>query len=129
VLLAKMALIVVILTSAIWLLGDLHKGKRQGWWLGWNVAWKTWGILTEYMAIVLIRRQLWKPSQGMTDSAQFLPVVGYTNAQFLAEFRWLSFLIEVIPIVGLISGGLYLLRARMLRMLDSTASGAGGPPF
>ena len=117
-LVAKMALIITILTCVIWLLVDRRRAKRQGWRLGWSAVWKTWGVLSAYVAVVLVRRQLWTPSQGMSDSAQFLPVVGHTNAQFLAEFQWLSFVIQVIPIVGLISGSLYLLRARMLRMWD-----------
>lgn len=127
-LVAKMALIITILTSAIWLLADWRKAKWQGWRLGWNAAWKTWTILIAYVTVVLVRRQLWTPSQGMNDSAQFLPVVGNTNAQFLAEFRWLSFVIQIIPIVGLISGSLYLLRARMLRTWGSTQFPDEGTP-
>ena len=89
-LVAKMALIVAILTGAVWFLRDWRRGKRQGWRLGWNVAWKTWTVLIIYLAIVLVRRQLWTPSQGINDGAMFLPIVGYTHAQFLSEFRWLS---------------------------------------
>jgi hypothetical protein len=114
-LVAKMSLIVTALTSTVWFLVDWRKPKRRGWRLGWSVAWKTWAFLIVYLAIVLIRRQIWTPSQGMNDSAMFLPIVGNTNAQFLSEFRWLSFLIQVIPIVGLISAGLYFLRAHALQ--------------
>lgn len=127
-LVAKMALIITILTYVMWLLVDWRRAKRRGWRVGWSAAWKTWGVLTAYVAVVLVRRQLWTPGQGMSDGAQFLPVVGYTNAQFLAEFRWLSFVIQVIPIVGLISGSLYLLRDRILRTWDSTQFPDDGTP-
>jgi hypothetical protein len=121
-LVAKMALIITILNSAVWILVEWRGPKRSGWRLGWNVVWKTWTILVIYVAVVLIRRQLWSPGEGMNDDAMFLPVIGYTNAQFLSESGWLSFLIQVIPITGLISGGLYLLRARVLQRCSSALS-------
>jgi hypothetical protein len=127
-LVSEMALIVTVLTSVVWFLVDSRKRRLRGWRLGWNVAWKTWIFLIAYVAIVLFRRQLWTPSQGMNDDVMFLPIVGHINAQFLSEFRWLSFRIQVIPFVGLISGGLYFLRARVLRMSDSTQTPGAGTP-
>ena len=106
----KMALIITILTCVVWFLADRQKTKRWGWRRGWNVTWKTCIALTLYVAIVLIRRNLWDQSQGVNDDAMFLPIVGRTNGQFLSEFLWITFLIQVIPFVGLISGGLYLRR-------------------
>lgn len=78
--------------------------------MGWDVTWKTCAILTLYVVVVLIRRNLWDASQGINDYAIFLPIVGHVNGMFLSEYWWLTFLTQVIPIVGLISGGLYLLR-------------------
>jgi hypothetical protein len=66
--------------------------------------------MTLYMAVVLIRRNLWEASQGVNEYAMFLPIIGHVNGQFLSETSWIAFLIQVIPIVGLISGMLYLLR-------------------
>jgi amino acid transporter len=107
----KMGLIITILTCVVWLLADRKKTKRRGWkGHGWNVTWKTCAILTLYVAVVLIRRNLWDASQGVNVYAMFLPIVGRVNGQFLSEYLWLIYLIQVIPIVGLISGGLYLLR-------------------
>jgi hypothetical protein len=118
-LVAKMALIITALTGVIWLLIDWRKANRRRWRLAWNVVWKTCGILIAYVGVVLVRRQLWTPSQGMNDNAAFLPIVGYINGRFLGEFEWLSFVTEVIPIVGLMSGALYVLRDRMLRTWNS----------
>ena len=56
----------------------------------------------------------------------FMPIVGHVNGQFLSEYLWLIFLIQVIPFVGLISGGLYLLRHWIGAQ---TAASAGGGPF
>jgi hypothetical protein len=121
-LVAKMSLIVTVLTSAIWLSTNPRKLKVVGWRVGLGVAWKTWVLLMVYVLVVLMRRQLWSPSQGNNDGAMFLPIVGHTNAQFLSEFRWLSFLIQVIPILGFISGGLYLLRARLQGLASAPGS-------
>ena len=120
-LVAKMALIVTVLTSVIWVLAKRRKVTDLRWQLGWDVTWKTWIAQVVYVAIVVVRRQLWTPSQGLSDSAMFLPIVGCTNAKFLSEFRWLSFIIHVVPIMGLISGALYYAQARALRFLRARA--------
>ena len=114
-LVGKMALILSILTSVVWFWVDWRKPKRRGWRVGWNITWKTWVILVAYVAIVLIRRQLWEPSQGIDDRIMYGPVVGHINGSFMSEYGFLSLLIEVIPIVALLSGGLYFLHVRALQ--------------
>ena len=123
----KMGLIITVLTCVVWLLADRKKATRRGWkGRGWNVIWKTCAILTLYVAVVLIWRNTWDASQGINEYAMFMPIVGHVNGQFLSEYLWLIFLIQVIPFVGLISGGLYLLRHWIGAQ---TAASAGGGPF
>lgn len=112
VLVSKMGLIISVLTTIVWLLAKWRPAGLPRWRLGWKVAWKTAVILTAYALIVLLRRQLWTPSQGMNDYAAFLPIVGHVNGQFLSEFGWLSFLLQVVPTVALLSGVLYYLQVR-----------------
>jgi hypothetical protein len=108
----RMSLIVTILTAAVWLFVRHRNRSGSQWRLVWNVAWKTATVLVLYVLIVLVRRQLWTESQGVNDSAMFLPLVGHVNAHFLSEFLWLIFLLEVVPIMALVSGLLYLAQAR-----------------
>jgi hypothetical protein len=106
---AQMALVITVLTTIIWILAARQKLSRPGWRSGWHVAWQTALALAIYALVVLARRQLWTPSQGLNDWAMFL---GYVNARFFSEAGGLSFLIEVVPITGCISGVLYFLAVR-----------------
>jgi hypothetical protein len=109
-LVGKMSLIVTILTAAVWLFVRHRTLSDSRWRLVWNVAWKTAIALVLYVFIVLVRRQLWTPSQG--DDSAFLPLVSRINGEFLSEFLWLIFLLEVVPIMAFVSGLLYLAQAR-----------------
>jgi hypothetical protein len=55
-------------------------------------------ILSVYTGALLVRREIWTQSQGVNDSAMFLPLVGPVNAVFFSESGWLTFLIFVIPV-------------------------------
>jgi predicted neutral ceramidase superfamily lipid hydrolase len=116
-LVVKMGLIVTVLVGIVWLAPRRRTDPPQASQLVWNVAWKTVLILIAYGLIVVIRRQLWTPSQGISDSAMFLPFIGHVNGQFFSEFRWLSYLFVVVPIVGCLSGTLYYFRSSLLRSL------------
>ena len=106
----KMSLIVTILTVVVWLfVRHRSRGGSQRR-LVWSVAWKTAIVLVLYVFIVLVRRQLWDPSQG--DDSAFLPIVGNVNGEFLSEFLWLIFVQQVVPIMAFASGLLYLAQAR-----------------
>ena len=104
---AEMGLRITILTAIIWILTARQKLSRSGWRAGWNVAWRTALVLAVYAVVVLARRQLWKPDQGINDWAMFL---GYVNARFFSEVGGISFLIEVVPTLACISGALYSLQ-------------------
>ena len=106
---AQMALVITILTTIIWILAARQKVGRPGWRSAWHVAWQMALVLALYALVVLTRRQLWNPSQGISDWAMFF---GYVNARFFSEAGGLSFLIEVVPIMGCISGVLYFLAVR-----------------
>jgi hypothetical protein len=112
---AEMGLITTVLTGLVWI--QVRKGlegSRPGRLL-WNVIWKTAAIQIAYTFIVVLRRQLWTPSQGMSDNSAFLPIVGHVNGRFFSEFLWVAFLVQVIPILALVSGVLYHLQARISR--------------
>jgi hypothetical protein len=115
VVVGKMSVIVTILTAGVWLFVRRRHRSDSQWRLVWNVAWKTAIVLILYVFIVLVRRQLWTPNQG-SDSA-FLPLVGHVNGEFLSEFLWLIFLLEVVPIMAFVSGLLYSAQSRTVKAL------------
>jgi hypothetical protein len=106
----KMSLIVTILTAGVWLFVRYRNRSGSQWRLVWSVVWKTAIVLILYVFIVLVRRQFWTPSQG--DDSAFLPLVGHINGEFLSEFLWVIFLLEVVPIMAFVSGLLYFAQAR-----------------
>jgi hypothetical protein len=106
----KMSLTVTILTAGVWLFVRHRSRSDSQWRLVWNVAWKTAIVLILYVFIVLVRRQLWTPSQG--DDSAFLPLIGNVNGEFLSEFLWLIFVLEVVPIMAFVSGLLYSAQSR-----------------
>ncbi len=114
-LVAKMGLIITVLVGIVWLLVLRRVAAERAWRLAWNVAWKTALVLLAYALIVVARRQFWTPSQGLGDSPMFLPLVGHVNGAFFSEFRWLSFVFVVVPIVGSFSGLLFSLHVSVLR--------------
>jgi hypothetical protein len=108
----EMGLILTILTTAAWIWSTRvakEKALLKSW---WSAAWKTFLILFVYMFAVLLRREVWTQSQGINDYAMFLPLVGRVNATFFSELRWLSFLIQVIPCMGVLSGALFCVQVR-----------------
>jgi hypothetical protein len=108
-------MITTVLTGLVWIqVRKGSEGSRSGGLL-WNVIWKTAAIQIAYIFIVVVRRQLWTPSQGMSDTSAFLPIVGHVNGRFFSEFLWVAFLVQVIPILALVSGVLYHLQARISR--------------
>ncbi len=111
---AEMGLITTVLTALVWIQVGMGMGGRRPGPL-WNVTWKTAAIQIGYTFIVVLRRQLWTPSQGMSDNSAFLPIVGHVNGRFFSEFLWVAFLVQVIPILALVSGALYHLQARISR--------------
>jgi hypothetical protein len=106
-LVAQMSCVITSLTAVIWILAMRRKVSRSGWRSGSHVVWQTALVLAIYALVVLMRRQLWKPSQGINDWAMFF---GYVNARFFSEVGGISFLIEVVPTTACISGALYFLQ-------------------
>jgi len=113
----KMSLIVTVLVGTVWLALSRLTDPYRSWRLVWSVAWKTALVLIGYGFVVVIRRQLWTPSQGTSDSSMFLPFIGHVNGEFFSEFRWLSYVFVVVPIVGCLSGALYYFHSSLLRSL------------
>jgi hypothetical protein len=110
----QMGLIMSILSGAIWFFQSRRvQCNRSLWKQGWGVFGGTALINLAYVFLVFMRRELWDPSQGINEDAMFLPLVGHVNGAFFSEFRWLSFVVFVIPMIGLISAMLFLLRLRL----------------
>ena len=103
-----MSFVISILTTGVWLLSNspARRSKTLVRRLTGTFLW-TALALSIYLALVLVRRNLWTQDQGMTVYDQFLPVVGRINAEFLSEYRWLIFLIEIIPVMSLTSALLW----------------------
>ncbi|HXJ38532.1 MAG TPA: hypothetical protein VNH18_04590 [Bryobacteraceae bacterium] len=113
-LVTKMGLIVTVLAGVIWFLQGRKTQESRSWRRGWAVFWKTVLVCLGYAGLVIMRRQLWQPSQGISDSAMFWPLVGHVNSQFFSEFKWVSFVAVVVPIIGWISAMLFLLRVQVI---------------
>jgi hypothetical protein len=100
----KMSLIMNILVGAAWVWCILRKEKSGTRWTQVRRAWLATAVsLSLYLLLVLIRRNLWSASQGVSVYAQFLPLVGRVNAEFLSEFKWIIFAVEVIPLMSVVS--------------------------
>jgi hypothetical protein len=110
-----LAVITTLITGAVWVWVGRHSTAKAMVKLFFETTLFTFIVLALYMAVVLLRRALWNPSQGLTDSAMFLPVVGHTNAMFFSESRWLSFALEVLPAISVISGALMCLNIIIVR--------------
>jgi len=101
---AEMAMVVLILTVIAWAWSGRAKGKPTLLRRWWSAAWRTALILFLYAAVVLVRRETWTAAQNTNDQSMFF---GQVNAFFLAEFRWLSFLLQVLPCLAVLSGMLF----------------------
>jgi hypothetical protein len=119
---AKMATIITVLTSLVWLFAVKRKVSGSSWRIGWSVGWKTAVSLLAYAIIVVTRRQLWNPSQGVSDNVMFLPVVGSVNGRFFSEAGLFSFVLEIVPIMGCVSGLLCALQPRCFRASNRETS-------
>jgi len=104
---AKMALIITVLTSLVWLFVMMRKVSGSRWRIGWNIGWKTAVFLLAYAIVVVTRRQLWNPSQGVSDNVMFLPLIGNVNGRFFSEAGT-----EIVPIMACVSGLLCALQPR-----------------
>jgi hypothetical protein len=111
VLVMKMALIVTVLTGVLWsFLIRLRKNDnaRQG---ALAAALLTALVLAGYAIVVIGWRQF--SGTPASDNA-FVPIVGSINSHFFSEAGGLSFVLNVAPIMGCISGILYFIRCRSI---------------
>ena len=109
----KMGLLTTILTGVVWFFAGRFRKITKWKLMVWSAMWRTALLEAGYALLAVARRQLWRPSQGLGDSNMFFPIVGHLNAQFFAEWKWLSFLLLVVHAMGVISGILYYLYARV----------------
>jgi hypothetical protein len=100
----KMSLIMSVLTGGVWLWRvRVTSGTGKVWARFAKILLSTATVLFLYVLIVLIRRNLWNASQGLSVYSQFLPFVGRVNAEFLSEFKWVIFVTEVLPLMSVLS--------------------------
>jgi hypothetical protein len=109
-LVTKMGLIVTVLTSCVWSFILIRKRSSNTQRAAWTAAWQTSLLMAAYTALVVG----WREFSGTpaTDNA-FVPILGGINSHFFSEVGGLSFLLEVVPIMGCVSGILYLAAARL----------------
>jgi hypothetical protein len=107
-LVVELSVLTAALSAAVWIANPLV--HRQGTWikLAVTITLETALILILYTAAVFVWRDHWNPADGMSEPAQFMPIVGHVNAQFFSDFLWLEYLCVVVPIVSLVSGALSL---------------------
>ncbi len=112
----KMGLLLTVLTSGAWIWSSRQTSNKKTFLAVWrSAALRTFVVLFFYWLVVFIRREIWTPSQGVNDDAMFLPFIGHVNAVFFAEVGWLSFLIGIIPCMGIVSGFVFSLEQSMMR--------------
>ena len=113
----KMGLILTTMTAAVWVARKKcrNKTERQA---VWTVSWQSALLGIVYVSLALMRRELWRPDQKLSDDSMFLPIVGHVNAQFFSETGWLSFLLLVVPAMGAISGLLYHFQNRISKLYE-----------
>ena len=116
-LVAKMGLLISVLTSFVWLFRLFRDKGSEVMRRGWTAAWQTALILILYTAVILAWPQFGDFSNPLPDRA-FLPVLGTFNSHFFSEARPLSFLLRVTPIMACTSGLLYLLQNFLKRVFE-----------
>lgn len=112
-LIAKMGLIITILTSTIWVAGRHGHRVSSRWRIDLTVAWRTAAVLAAYAVLVIIRLEVGPHTFTDSEFSGFLPVVGHVNSYFFMEAESLSFLFGVAPMLGCISGWLYFGQMRV----------------
>jgi hypothetical protein len=71
--------------------------------------------LFAYASWVFWWRERWTVQKGLSEFAAFGPVVGHVNAAFFAEFKFLSYVLFVLPIISIIAGLLSIMYARLVQ--------------
>lgn len=110
-LVAKMALVVTILTSVVWVFILRRRRNGNAGIAAWTAIWQTALVMAAYAVFVLGWRQF--SGTPASDNA-FVPVLGHINSHFFSEAGGLIFLLDVTPVMGCISGTLYFIGCRSL---------------
>jgi len=104
----KFGFILSALIAAVWLRRRKRIDGVRPWRVAWTVWWQTAVVLFVYALIIVTRRELWTPQQGLNDWAMFF---GGPNARFFSEVGPLSFVLTALPCIASISSTLFLLLA------------------
>ncbi len=123
-LIGAMALIISLLTALAWWLVPRQNPEIPTWRLIWRTVWRTGLLLLVYGAAVLACRQFSPSNKPMNDSA-FLPILGSINSHFFSEVGWLSYMLNVTPIMACFSGILYYFQNRLSARSNVLAGGPG----
>ena len=119
-----MALITTCLAAIVWVASPyIHPNARRiG--IAIRTVLETGLLLLLYTSAVVIWRDHWTPTKGMSEEAAFMPVVGHFNAAFFAEAGWLEYLIAVVPAMSVLSGLLAFSIASCQRTRESRTNQA-----
>lgn len=110
-LVTKMALVVTVLTGIVWWFIIRRRKTDNAGRAAWTAAWQTAVVMAGYAVFVVGWRQL--SGTPASDSA-FVPILGHINSHFFSEVGGLTFLLDVTPVMGCISGILYFIGCRSL---------------
>lgn len=111
----EFSLILSGLAAVVWLRGRKALRTRRGWQAAWAICWQTAILLLLYAIPVVAARQTWSPKRGISDWAMFL---GPLNARFFSETGPITFMLEVVPSVAVISAVLFWMQLRFLTSRD-----------
>jgi hypothetical protein len=103
VLVAKMGLILTVVTSVAWLFRLRRRAKIPRWRIGWRAAWQTALVLIAYFSIVMAHIMFRHP-MGLTKDSDFFPIMGQVHAHFFSEVGPLIFFYPVVPVMACVSG-------------------------
>ena len=111
----EFSLILSGLAAVVWLRGRKALKSHRRLKAAWAICWQTAVILLLYASLVVVTRQTWSPKRGIGDWAMFL---GPLNGRFFSETGPITFMLEVVPCVAVISAVLFWTQLRFVAKRD-----------
>lgn len=107
----EFSLILSGLAAVVWLRGRKTLRSCRLLNAAWAICWQTAIILLLYASLVVVTRETWSPKRGISDWAMFL---GPLNGRFFSETGPITFILEVVPCLAILSAVFFCIQLRLL---------------